>query len=43
MMAKLATEIIPGSEWYVIDMKWINKWQKFVNFEGEKMSDDEKV
>ena len=26
MLAKMATLIQPNSEWFIIDIKWINKW-----------------
>ena len=28
-----STEV--GSEWYIVSMEWIFKWQKFVKFGGE--------
>ena len=34
-MAKTVKE---GSEWYIVSMKWIQKWQAFVGF---KQGDDE--
>mmetsp|Transcript_31098 Transcript_31098/g.47497 ORF Transcript_31098/g.47497 Transcript_31098/m.47497 type:complete len:81 (-) Transcript_31098:2782-3024(-) len=28
-----------GSEWYLVSMKWIQKWQSYVGFEGEPSSE----
>ena len=34
MLEKMAKSIDVGSEWYVVSMKWIEKWQHYVNFDG---------
>ena len=35
-MIKLMPKVVEeGSEWYLVSMSWINKWQKFVGFEDE--------
>jgi len=38
MLEEMAKSIVVGSEWYVISMKWIEKWQLYVNFDGEEES-----
>jgi len=33
MIKNMAKSVKVGSEWFLVSMKWINKWQKFVGFE----------
>ena len=42
MIEKMARTVEVGSEWYCVSMTWINKWQKFVNFEGEEIAEEDK-
>jgi len=41
MIEKMAKSVEVGSEWYCVSMTWINKWQKFVNFDGDGEIADE--
>jgi hypothetical protein len=34
MIQNMAKTVEVGSEWYIVSMTWINKWQKFVGFDG---------
>lgn len=38
MISDMAKTVKEGSEWYIVSMKWIQKWQAFVGF---KQGDDE--
>lgn len=38
----MAKNIQVGSEWFIVSIKWINKWQKYVRFDqvnDESISD----
>ena len=34
----MATKVTVGSEWFLVSMSWIEKWQKHVNFDEEEES-----
>jgi hypothetical protein len=36
MIAAMAKKVEVGSEWFLVSMAWINKWQKFVGFDGDE-------
>ena len=38
MISKMATKVTVGSEWFLVSMSWIEKWQKHVNFDEEEES-----
>ena len=38
MLANMAKTVAVGSEWYIVSMSWIQKWQSYVGF---KSGDDE--
>ena len=40
MIQKMAKTVEVGSEWFIVSMKWINCWQKFVNFDGQTKDED---
>jgi hypothetical protein len=35
MISEMAKSVKEGSEWYIVSMNWINKWQKYVGFDCE--------
>jgi len=42
MIEKMAKTVEVGSEWYCVSMTWINQWQRFVNFGGEEIADEDR-
>ena len=42
MIGKMANKVAVGSEWFLVSMTWIEKWQKHVNFDGEEDSNQER-
>lgn len=37
LIANMAKSVEVGSEWYIVSMKWILRWQEFVGFnQGEE-------
>lgn len=36
LITNMAKVVEVGSEWYIVSMKWIEKWQKHVNFDQEE-------
>lgn len=36
MIEKMAKKVAVGSEWFLVSMTWIEKWQKHVNFDDEE-------
>ena len=35
MIQEMAKTVKEGSEWYIVSLKWINQWQKYVGFDCE--------
>lgn len=36
MIKNMPKTVEVGSEWYIVSMYWIEKWQKYVNFDESK-------
>jgi hypothetical protein len=39
MLSSMAKSVDQGSQWYIVSMAWINKWQKYVGFDGPAQLD----
>jgi hypothetical protein len=37
----MAKNIQVSSEWFIVSVNWINKWQKFVRFDEDEQSESE--
>ena len=36
MITNMPKKVDVGSEWFIVSMAWISKWQKFVGFEDDQ-------
>ena len=36
LIKEMPKSVKEGSEWYIVSMKWINKWQNYVGFNQEE-------
>lgn len=43
MMKAMASRIEIGEQWFIISMKWIKKWQKYVGIEQTEDDDDNRA
>lgn len=37
----MAKNIQASSEWFIVSVNWINKWQKYVRFDDDEQSESE--
>jgi hypothetical protein len=33
MINRMDKKVKPGSKWYILSMKWVNKWQNYIYFD----------